>query len=263
MATPAALAQDCDVGTRASQLEKHLADAESAWTAFESDRFAAELDETRFILPCLDDAISPKLASKYHLMVALKLHGDGDTAAAARALQASRWANPDYELPTDYFPEGNPIRVQFEHADPSLVSVRSVPEPRGGRVAFDGKQDQQRPRNQPALFQVIDRSDVVQQTHYLLPDQRLPDYRAIPKIRNALLMASAGAALTSAGMGVGALVNAGRFDAFQGDPNASADQNEKRLTGFQGRSTVLVVSSSAFAGLSVVGLGSAVAVGQR
>lgn len=186
---------ECTTAISSAEVEATLDRAEAAWRAVDDTTFrdqAAAL--VGVLLPCTREPLSPAVAFRTHVVMALHLWLIGDEDRARAAMDAARLADPDAELDPTLVAPDHPLR----EAPPERIHTRKVPEPREGSVSFDGHHLRDRPVGVPTLLQVIDGTGRATTTAWLDPREPMPRYPAVPRRRNTLIGCS-GAALVLAG----------------------------------------------------------------
>ncbi len=122
-------------------------------------------------LSCAGEVLSETLIARVHLARGLA----GWTAQApglAAAFGAARSADPNLVLATDLVPIGHVLRDRWDHT--STTEMVDVEVPRRTILWIDGRPGSSRARGRPAVVQLVDASDIVRSTVYLLPDEPLP-----------------------------------------------------------------------------------------
>jgi len=76
--TPAARAGSCPTPATAAQVQRSLAQAETAWRAADEATFQLRMEEVLLQLPCLDAVVAPRLAARVHRGTGLWLFANGD-----------------------------------------------------------------------------------------------------------------------------------------------------------------------------------------
>jgi hypothetical protein len=233
-----------------------LADAEAAWLDLDTARFRDRMNVlSGLVVPCLGDLVPPALSARWHRAVALRLEGVGDLAAAEAAILRARALDP--ALPFDDAWVGADHHLRTATAEDR--GTRRVPEPRTGTFAFDGAVGRDRPLDRPTLFQQFDGAGVARSTLYLSPDDPLPPYAAVPRIRRRLLGAAAGGLLAGgAAIGAAYASQAALFRDSE-DPDATADA----LIAARRRTDALAGAGYGLLGVTAAFGAAAIAVGAR
>jgi hypothetical protein len=235
-----------------------LEEAEGAWLDLDTARFRDRMNVlTGLVVPCLGDLVPPDLSARWHRVMALHLDGLGDDAGSDAALQRARALDP--ALPFDDAWVGADHHLRAAIAAPPEAEARKVPEPRAGSLAFDGTLTRERPVDEPTLLQWFDGSGVARTTAYLGPDDPLPAYDAVPRLRNTLL-GSGAASLLASGVAIG-LAYGSQAELFRlsEDPSLGADP----LVAQRRRTDLLAGAGYGLLGIGVGFGAAAVAVGQR
>ncbi len=255
----AALAVECVEPVSPTELDEAMAGAENGLRELDEARFRDGVNEVAgLLLPCVTQAISPQISARYHRLMALHLHALGDDAGAQLGIAAAYTLDPNTGYPDDLIPPAHPLREAWSELAPDAV-VRRVPEPKYGRLAFDGTITRDRPKNTPTVAQVFDDSGLALSTHYLGPREPLPSYAAVPRQRN-MLIGCAGGAVALSGMTYG-LAWASRDSLYSNaaKPNTKAGKlDSARATG----NALTALSGVLFGVGAGCGVG-AVAIGQR
>jgi hypothetical protein len=185
------------------ELEAKLDAAETAFADLDDAGFRDDVNELGgLLLPCVGQAIPPALAARYERVVALQLHGIGDHAGAVGAIHASKARDPEFRFDDAFLPADHPVRLAWD-ASPTVQRTHTVPEAREGTLLFDGLATRARPKDDPAIVQVLDAGGNAVHTVYLGARSPLPAYDIVPRRRNALLVAS-GATLAASAATLGA-----------------------------------------------------------
>lgn len=254
-----ALALECVEPVAPSELNDAMERAEDGLRELDEGRFRDGVNEVAgLLLPCVSQAVSPEVSARYHRLMALHLHALGDEEGALLGLSAAYTLDPEHGYPDDLIPPSHPLREAWTSLAPD-PGVRRVPEPRYGRLAFDGVIGRDRPRNVPTVAQVFDESGLATSTRYLGPREPLPSYAAVPRQRN-LLIGCAGGAVALSGLTYGLAWGAnGSLYSGAANPRTSA----RDLDGSRSSANALTVLSGALFGVGAgCGIG-AVAIGQR
>lgn len=254
-----AMGAECADPVKPAELEASMQLAEDALRDLDEAGFRDRVNEVAgILLPCVGQALSPESAARYHRLMALHLHGIGDDEGARLGLSSAYALQPDVTYADDLLAADHPLRAQWDALEPDL-SVRRVPEPRYGRLGFDGTIGRERPRNRPTLAQVFDESGLTVSTQYLGPREPLPLYPAIPRQRNLLIGCAGGAAATAGALYGGSWAARSSVYRLAADPKTpAADLDRARAT-----DNALSVLSGTFFGIGLgCGVGAAV-IGQR
>ena len=242
-----ALAFECVKPVTADELNKTIEAAETAFIELDEDGFRDKVnDAAGLLLPCVSEALDDATVARHHRLMALHLMAMGDESGAFAAADAAKAADPEYVWPDDLLNAEHPLRIHYEAAEPSK-KTRRVPEPRQGSIAFDGEHTRNRPAFQPTVAQIFDAQGLALSTTYLASREPLPPYRAIPRRRNTLIVAS-GSALVIAGSlyGMAFAQRSNLFTSAKDQSVAADDLNAKR-----DRTNALTLASGAFLGISI------------
>lgn len=258
LANPAS-AIECGEPVRTEEFEKALGEAEQAFIEFNEIGFRDKVTELAgILLPCVKDALPRKTVAQHHRMMAMHLLMVGDEEGSFSAVEAAKVADPEYAFPDELLDAQHPVRM---HYDTYVVeeSTKKVPEPRSGSVAFDGETTRRRSKLHPTVAQLFDEQGLALSTTYLGPREPLPPYRAIPRRRNTLIMASASALVVSGSMYGLAWAQRGNLFASASNQELSA----KTLDAKRARTNGLTFASGAFLGVAIgTGVG-AVLIGEQ
>lgn len=188
-----ALAADCLAPSVAADISARLDAAEAGYIALDETRFVDSLDDAALVLPCVTDTITRDQSARYHRFEGLRLYTVGDKRTATLALRASRVIEPRYRFDDALLPKEHELRREYDALPLAEGTVATVARPKRGSLRFDGTATQARPTERATIFQLLDAEGKVLDTAYVYPGQPLPRYDAVPRTRNALLGASAGA----------------------------------------------------------------------
>ena len=295
LAATIAARAECPEPVDPTRLEERLAAAEVRYAALEGERFAAEMDETALLVPCLDGLVPPELAARYHRLQGLRLYASRSEERARQAFAAARAAAPEIELPEALVPPGHALRELWAIALPDGPTAAIAP-PASGGVVFDGRPGERRPEAHPALVQLVDaggavlasawlepsdpmipyepvrwwgargapprpaqRSDpAVGRANTTRPTERWGDRGAPPRPGNTALLVGGGAAAVVGGALYG--IAAARAAAFEGPkpPDYGVDD----LRAYRRATNTLVVGSGVAGGLAVATVGVALIAGR-
>lgn len=252
-------AVECAAPVAPAEIEAAMTTVEAAFRDLDEAGFRDGVNELAALrLPCVDQALTPDQAARYHRLMALHLHGLGDEVGALAALTAAHALAPTQPIPEDLAPPVHPLQQAWPGLPTDTPAAR-VPEPKYGKLAFDGSFTRDRPRDRPALVQLFDASGVPSATRYLDPREPLPAYAAIPRRRNALIGCSGGAVAASVGAWAAAWATRGGVYGGAEDMTTAGS----RLDGGRAATNALTVSSAALLGVSA-GCGvAAAAIGPR
>lgn len=247
-------------------LKGYLDDAMQAYVDLDPDAFAVARDAGREALECVDQPLDASLAGAYHRMEGLSGLVSRDDRRTLNSFRASVAVEPAWEMPEDVAPPGHPLSMAYEAARMAAPSARvSVSVPRCSVLYVDGVQTTARPRDRPAILQIVNDEDAaVLWTSYIAPPAEPPSWGSIPAIATmdcdepvaleepdrsyrALLIGSGVTALTSGVLATGALVNRARYIDQDYVDRASGEE-------LRARANTLFYGAQAAAALSV-GLG--------
>lgn len=175
--------------------ETQLDAAEGALAEMDVVGFNELADELAgYTLPCMVTPLDSETAARFHRVMALALYAVSEDTAGL-SMDAARLAAVEIAEDDSFLPPSHPLR---QRPDLSL-RTRRVPEPEAGTLLFDGRDGQDRPRDTPAIVQVLDQTGRSKFTAYLGPAEALPPYRAVPRQRNTLLACAGGATALAGG----------------------------------------------------------------
>ena len=253
-------AADCLAPASPDAISAKFDAAEAAYKTLEVEVFSSSLDEAALMLPCLDVAVTPAFAARYHRMRGLRSSLDRDPARATQSFAAARVIEPDYSFPTSLIPEGHSVRSQYASLDVTAPETIPVREPIEGWLAFDGARGLTRPTGWPSIVQLYDAQGLVRSTDYLFPSDPLPAYKAkplpvsatarVPKPLSPKLPLAIGAGVVGVGAGVLyalAASSAQEFNVY--DESYTLDDMER----MKGRTNGLVYASVGAGVLAVAG----------
>jgi len=244
----------CAIQVSAGELDDKLDGALERLADLDIEAFKTESDAIQGIVPCVSEDLNPPLIATLHRVYGLRAFGES-TGEAAIAFAAARLLEPQYTFPDELVQEGNPVLEEYASIDISERRTVLVPEPTEGSLRFDGNATLERSADWPSVVQIYDASQMLAETRYLLPGDRLPSYPGASKfdtkkLRLPLLGVAGVTGVTSIAL---TAVSGVREKTYK-DPNALP---EKELGDY--RSTT---NSIAFAGAAsgVLALGSGVAL---
>lgn len=257
-------AADCAAPTTTAELTASLAAAETAFEKRDKPGVIAADDKAREALPCLNDAVTPGVAARYHRVDGLRSFLLQDEGGAIRSFAAARSIEPAFVLPSTLLPTAHPARVLYDMAPVTVASFAPLPEV-SGTLRLDGRDLTARPTDRPVIYQLFDETGAVVTTFCLQATDPLPPLPA-PKIvatapapaplppapvakkgPNVPLLVGAAGGLVVSGVlyGIAAGVR-GEYDATE--PTAA---NAGALEDLYGTNHGLVIGSAAAAGVSV------------
>lgn len=257
LAPAKAHASDCMAASHPADVADRLKAAESALESADPDAFQGALEEVSLLVPCLAETLPSATAAQLHRLTGVQEYNAGNTAKASPAFLAARVLDPSYHFPASEFSAEHPIRTTYEAANAGQFKDKKAPEPKTGSITFDGAATRNRPADRNTVVQLLNPSSQVTQTTYLLPDQPLPTYAAVPHLRNSLLIGTVVALAGSAACYGGAWAAHGQFVAD--DPTYTLDQ----LEGYQGATNALFAASISLGVVAIGGGTGALLVGAR
>ena len=196
-------------------------------------------------------------AAQLHRLTGVQEYNSGNAARAAPAFLAARVLDPSYHFPASEFSAEHPIRQNYDAENAGQFKDKKAPEPKIGSITFDGTGTRQRPVDRNTVLQLLNPSNQVTQTTYLLPDQPLPNYPAVPHLRNSLLIGSLAALAGSAACYGGAWATHASFNSD--DPTYTLD----KLKSYQGATNALFAASISLGAVAIGGGTGALLVGAR
>lgn len=186
---------DCSMRTSAAELAAALDAAEQAYATLDVPAFTRASTEVDFVVPCLEEPVTPPLAAQLHRLRGLGRFADDAPDAALSSLEAARVLAPDYVFPTDILPEGFELREAYEALPTAAGPSTRLPRPRRGELHLDGTVGRLRPTERPVLFQHVTDDGVT--TRYLEPGEAPPFYPGVNKRRTAWLVGAGVTALAA------------------------------------------------------------------
>jgi len=172
-----ASAEECAATVTPEQLAATLEAAESAWRSADDDGFLLKMEEAHLQLPCVDAAVSPDLAARYHRDAGLWLYVSGQRDRTAQAFSAARRIEPAHSIPASLLPPKHPIRGLFDSA-PTAAATEPTPRAADGALTFDGSEGD-RPSDSPTIAQLTRVDGTMSFTTYLRPGDALPMYAVV------------------------------------------------------------------------------------
>jgi len=180
---------ECAEPVRSGELLVGLDEAETAYAEIDDDGFRDAVNELAgVLLPCMGEPLSSVDSARYHRVIGIHLYTVGDEAGAELAMKAARELDPDAPLSEELVPEGHQLRTWYDGEALVASATRRAPEPRSGSLVFDGDNSRLRPVQRPTIAQVLDGAGFAVHTSYVSPREPLPEYIAIPRKRNTLLV---------------------------------------------------------------------------
>lgn len=183
-------AADCPAPNTPEQIAERLTAAQSALSQLDSEQFSFSMEEVGLMVPCLSARPEPSGAADLHRMLGVHLYTAGKTQAATDALRAAKVLVPDYQFPTEMFPEGYALLDTWKGLSPGEPSHVRAPVPKNSDVAFDGRLTRDRPSDRVTLFQHLSRDGAVLKSVMLQPDHTIPTYESVPRQRNRIIGAT-------------------------------------------------------------------------
>jgi hypothetical protein len=237
----------CPAPISPSEFARQLVVAESAYEADELAQFSAAYADARALVPCLDAAVSPAVASAWHRVAALAAFTANDESAAVAELRAVLALDPAWEISAAIAPPGNPNRQAYDAAKLAGPGAsRNVRLRRGVTVVVDGSEASSNPSERPYILQILDVDRAVQSSALQPAGTGLPAHALEPAKRPALVIGAAGATVAAAGTYALALAFRASFD----DPATPYSE----LDGLESTTNAAVIASAGL-GAVAVGLG--------
>jgi len=213
------------------ELQEHLDDAIEGYVKLDQHAFGDARDAGREALTCITTPLDPDLAGAYHRMEGLNGLVSQDDRRTLDSFRASVAVDPGWQMSDDVAPPGHPLREAYEAARLAPPSDRvAVSVPRCASVYVDGVRTTARPRDRPAVLQVVDKDDgAVVWSRYLTPPSEPPSWSSVPSITaldcdtpvsgvdadrggRGLFLSSGIAAVAAGSLAAGALLSRARFD---------------------------------------------------
>lgn len=228
-----------------------LDDAERAFTDLDEAGFDASMELAAQRLGCLDAAVLPTLAARYHRLVALRLYVRADRQGATLALAAARAVDPFGAFPSALLPPGHEARALAAQAS-TPGDTRRGPKIRDGALIFDGTVTRARPSDRPTLLQ-IEVDDAVISSRYLAPSEPLPVPGALRAGPSTASWIAGGAGL-ALGVGSAVVYGVAAQHARFLDETPADDLSREEVESMSRSTNGLVLASGAGAILSGAGL---------
>ncbi len=249
MLSGTASALDCPVSPDA--LDEVLDEAVAAYAALDSSAFGVARDEARVAVGCLSGPLTAAQAGAYHRMEGLNGLLSRDERRMLDAFRASVAVDPYWEMPESLAPEGHPLRQAYDQARESPpASTVTVRTPSCTLLVVDGVQTPVRPRDRPAILQLLaEVDDAVLWSGYLPSGVEPPGWMSLegvaslecdePVVNNVdrkdtlsrlMLYGAGGAALVSGGLLAGSLVGEKNFEAREYTSEAQGETLRGRVT---------------------------------
>ncbi|MEZ4319858.1 MAG: hypothetical protein R3F61_20275 [Myxococcota bacterium] len=145
---------DCPSPASVSEWRSTLDSAASAFAGLDTDGLDAGVERAQLGLACLDGAIAPEDAVRFHLLHGLALYTRGAREDARASFAAARAVDPAARLGFDLVPEGHEVHEVVERATAGSAT-ETVERPETGRLLFDGRESLARPVERPTLAQWV------------------------------------------------------------------------------------------------------------
>jgi len=170
-------ASACDQPVSATELNRVLDVASTAWVVMDRSSFEAATAERREAVPCLNEEVSPELAIHLHLHEALAWSLERRSDLSQGAFRAILALQPSWALPVAMAPERHRLRADFELAQGAQDSGERRPfaPPGDGALMVDGLPSRDVPGDRPFVVQMLDRRGDVVRTHYFTPGSVAPE----------------------------------------------------------------------------------------
>lgn len=168
LVVPFAEGAPCAPGTTTSEVAIVLGGAESAFERRDKAAVVASADDALEGLLCLQDAVTPGFAARFHRVQGLRAFLLKEDGVASRSFAAARTLDPSYNFSVSVLPQAHPARVLYEMAPVAVASFATLP-PLGGSVRLDGRDAAARPTDRPTIFQLFDDTGALLATEYLQP----------------------------------------------------------------------------------------------
>ena len=250
---------DCTASVTSRDLESTLARADAQFIDFDEDGFKATVVELAgFQLPCLNEVLPAETSAHYHRVIGIHRFILGDEDGSALAFRAAKHVAPEFAFDDALFASDHPIRVAYDGYEIDS-KLRKTDVPVDGTLSFDGAIGKGRPHALPTLTQMVDANGLPTWSAYVGANSPLPEFRARPRRRNALLACAGASAAVGSGLYGWSMASRGALKANAKDQSIKANA----LDSSRGATNALSVSSVSFIGVSVGCAGSAVAVGRR
>jgi hypothetical protein len=249
----------CTTAVSSGDLEGTLAQADAQFIDFDEEGFKTTVVELAgFQLPCLGEVLPAESAAHYHRVIGIHRFILGDEQGSALAFKAAKQIAPEFEFDDAVFAGDHPVRVAYEAYD-AEVKRRKTDVPVEGTLSFDGAFGQGRPAHLPTLTQMVDANGLATWSAYVGADSPLPDFRARPRRRNALLGCAGASAAVGAGLYGWSAASRESLKVSAKNQSVSATS----LDGDRNLTNLLSVTGIGFLGAAAGCAGSAVIVGRR
>ncbi|MEQ1565662.1 MAG: hypothetical protein ABMA64_08495 [Myxococcota bacterium] len=245
---------DCAFRADTSDLARVLSAAEAAYVTLDPSEFERAMTELDYVVPCLDEPVSPADAAHLHRLRGIGRFVEGDAEGALAALAAARTLEPAYVFPAEVFPPEYELRRLYEALPAEAGETARLPRARGGQLLLDGVVSQRRPVERPVVFQWVDEQGAVRGTSYLGPDLPVPSYPGVRRQRTALLLTGAlTAGLAAASYGVAWSAAGSLVPPEPGWDDADLRSVQRRANTFTGVSLGLSIAAAGQVGFALFG----------
>lgn len=161
----------------ASDVEKELVTAETAYASLEEEEFFAAIARAEQRLGCMNSVASAGLSAHLHRLEGLADFARRDPEQARLAFAAARRTDEGYTFPTTLIPPGHELRKLYDSYDLSQVTTVRVAAPATGTIYFDGVASLTRPTNIPTVAQVVSPDGTPTQSAWLAPGAPMVAYQ--------------------------------------------------------------------------------------
>lgn len=166
----------CETPASSDEVAAAVDRAEIAYGELDVEQFRIATDEAVALVSCVDETITKPLAARLHRFEGLRKFIERDLDGSKRAFAAARSIEPAYTFPTSLVPEGNPVRDEYIAMDPSVSTFETSPPVAHGYLMVDGTVTYERPKDRPAILQVLGDDGTVLISDYLGAMEPLPVY---------------------------------------------------------------------------------------
>lgn len=170
-----AVAAECPAPVPATELVGKLAEAEAAYEQLDVAKFRDAMDETVLMVPCLDEILGARQASRLHTLTGLARFVEGQDDRAEQSFAAARATSGGGEVLRRLVPEGHAVWDLYGAIPLNAAPHAHLAEPSEGTVHLDGLETLQRPERWSTLFQYRGETST---TAYLFPGDAPPAYPA-------------------------------------------------------------------------------------
>lgn len=173
-------------GTNAS-LAADQGTALGAWASVNPTKLDEALLKANATFGCMEEIVDAETAAGWLRLQGMVAFRDGQRDEARVWFIGATAAWPDYHFPDDLIPTGNSLSLLYEdaHAAPKSTERAPMDLPRGLELYINGEEQQDRPLDRPAVFQVQVWPAGVVWTGVLDPGEALPT-EAMPELGPAL-----------------------------------------------------------------------------